>query len=442
MVFALGTSMPVSMIVVHSSTLKRCWWKSRITRSSSRSGIWPCAIAMRASGTSSAELGRAGGRSCRPRCAGNRPGRRASVRAAVASRIALSDSRRTKVLIASRFCGAVAITEKSRMPSRLIASVRGIGVAVSVSTSTSARSAFNASFWRTPKRCSSSMMTSPRRGNVTPRRQQLVRADDDVDASGVDARRSPPWISFGERKRDSSTSLTGRSAKRSEKVWKCCSASSVVGAQDRDLLAVGDRDIGGAQRHLGLAEADVAAHQPVHRLAGHHVLDHRVDRRQLVGRLLERESVGERLVVVRAEAERMPGARGTARVEIEQFRGGVARAPRRARARLVPLVGAELVQRRILGAGAAVAADHVQLRHRHVQRRLVGVGEVQELGRAVAEVHRQQPFVAADAVLRVDHRVADLQFRQIADDRRRCRSAIRAGRAACGEPCRRTAPPR
>ena len=40
------------------------------------------------------------------------------------------------------------------------------------------------------------------------------------------------------------------------------------GREDRDLLAAGDGDEGGAQRDLGLAEADVAAHQAVHRLAG------------------------------------------------------------------------------------------------------------------------------------------------------------------------------
>ena len=39
--------------------------------------------------------------------------------------------------MASRRCGAVAMTEKSRSPSRDRASVRGIGVAVRVSTSTS-----------------------------------------------------------------------------------------------------------------------------------------------------------------------------------------------------------------------------------------------------------------------------------------------------------------
>ena len=107
------------------------------------------------------------------------------------------------------------------------------------------------------------------------------------------------------RKRDSSAMFTGQSAKRSENVWKCCSASSVVGTEHRHLLAVGDRDERRAQRDFGLAEADVAAHQAVHRLARRQVLDHRLDRRRLVGRLLEGEPFGERLVVVRLERERV-----------------------------------------------------------------------------------------------------------------------------------------
>ena len=50
--------MPVSMMVEHSSTLKRCAVKSRITRSSSRSRIWPWATAMRASGSRRASRSR------------------------------------------------------------------------------------------------------------------------------------------------------------------------------------------------------------------------------------------------------------------------------------------------------------------------------------------------------------------------------------------------
>ena len=56
MVLAVGTSMPVSMMVEHSSTLCLPPTNSRITRSSSRSGIWPWATTMRASGSSASSF--------------------------------------------------------------------------------------------------------------------------------------------------------------------------------------------------------------------------------------------------------------------------------------------------------------------------------------------------------------------------------------------------
>jgi hypothetical protein len=46
---------------------------------------------------------------------------------------------------------------------------------------------------------------------------------------------------------------------------------------DRHLLAVQRSDEGGADRHFGLAEADIAADQPVHRLAGDQIVDHGID---------------------------------------------------------------------------------------------------------------------------------------------------------------------
>jgi len=116
-----------------------------------------------------------------PRCAGSRPGRRASARAAPASRISPSDQAATKVLIASRFSGAVAITEKSRIPSSDSASVRGIGVAVRVRTSTSARRRFSASLWRTPEAVLLVDDHQPERRELHVPGEQLVRADDDVD---------------------------------------------------------------------------------------------------------------------------------------------------------------------------------------------------------------------------------------------------------------------
>ena len=63
-----------------------------------------------------------------------------------------------------------------------------------------------------------------------------------------------------------------------------------------DLLAAHRRDEGGAQRHLGLAEADVAAHQAVHRLAGAEIVDHRIDDGFLILGLVIREAGAELLV--------------------------------------------------------------------------------------------------------------------------------------------------
>ena len=51
---------------------------------------------------------------------------------------------------------------------------------------------------------------------------------------------------------------------------------------DRDLLAVERDREGRAQRHFGLAEADVAADQPVHRPAAFEVLQRGIDRAKLV----------------------------------------------------------------------------------------------------------------------------------------------------------------
>ncbi len=152
------------------------------------------------------------------------------------------------------------------------------------------------------------------------------------------------------------------------------------------------------------------------------------DRRRLVGRFLEAEAVRERFQVVLLDAEGVALPRGALGVELEQFGGGVAHLLRGARARLVPLAAAQLVQRRFLGLRARVARDHLELRHRHVELVAAVVFEQQEFGHAFAEVEVDQAAVAADAVLHVHHRVADLEFGEVAQhalDR-----ALRLGAAA------------
>ena len=137
--------------------------------------------------------------------------------------------------MASRSAGGVVINDRSRSPPSAMFSVRGIGVAVSVSTCTSARSVLSFSLSRTPKRCSSSTMMSPRSLKRT-----LACSSRCVAITISTVPRSMPsstaFDSLPVRKRDSVSMRTGQSAKRSRKLLVCCSASSVVGTSTATCL--------------------------------------------------------------------------------------------------------------------------------------------------------------------------------------------------------------
>ena len=63
------------------------------------------------------------------------------------------------------------------------------------------------------------------------------------------------------------------------------------GHQHGHLLAILDGLEGRAQRHLGLAEADIAADQPIHRLDQLHIVLDVDQRLELIGRLDIREGI-------------------------------------------------------------------------------------------------------------------------------------------------------
>ena len=65
------------------------------------------------------------------------------------------------------------------------------------------------------------------------------------------------------------------------------------GANQRDLMTGHGGGKGGAQRNLGLAKADIAANQPVHRRALGQVAKHIVDRAVLIIGFLIGEAVDE-----------------------------------------------------------------------------------------------------------------------------------------------------
>ena len=125
----------------------------------------------------------------------------------------------------------------------------------------------------------------------------------------------------------------------------------------------------------------------------------------------------------RSSGSDRPRLRLAARIQVEQFRRHVADLLGGAPARPRPLVGAELVQRRALGRGAGVAADEVQLLHRHVDAVAVLVLEHQELPGLAADLHRHESLVAPDAVFLVHHRRAGVQAREVAQDRLRVGAA-------------------
>ena len=196
--------------------------------------------------------------------------------------------------------------------------------------------------------------------------------------------------------------------------------------EHRDLLAGLCGDERRTHRHFRLAETDIAAHDAVHGALSREVREHLADRLRLVLGLLERKGVGERLVIELAHRERESRLCLAPRVQIEQLRSHIADLLRGAPACPRPLVGAELVERGVLGCRARVAAHQVQCVHRHVDAIAVLVFEHQELPGLAADLHVLQTLVAADAVLLVHDRGARVEVLQVAQDRFRVRDSLAA----------------
>ncbi len=186
--------------------------------------------------------------------------------------------------------------------------------------------------------------------------------------------------------------------------------------QHRHLSPVLHRHEGGAHRHLGLAETDIAAHHPIHRPAGAQVGDYRVDGHLLVGGFLERKGGGEGGVIGFAETEGVSGPGLAPSVEIQQFRRRVADLLGGLATDFFPLAAAEFVQRRAFRRRAGVAAQQMQRGDRHVQTVAVGVFHHHEFAVDTGDFQPLQPAITADAMRLVDHRRAGIEIGEVADD--------------------------
>ena len=245
--------------------------------------------------------------------------------------------------------------------------------------------------------------------------QQPVRADGDIDG----AARQP----FADVLRFAVGPQAGDDFDFGRPVREAVAERLVVllGQQRRrrqygNLLAGLDGDEGGAHGDLGLAEADIPADQAVGGPVGPEIGQYRVDGALLVGRRLERELFAEAVIVVVRGAEDGAGARFPPRVDVEQFSGHVVDLPGGPPLRLVPLIGAEAVQRRLVAVGAGVTGNQVQRGDGDVEAALFGVVDGEKLLRIAVYLEGPQAAIAADAVVGMHDGRADGQLGQVADD--------------------------
>ena len=159
-------------------------------------------------------------------------------------------------------------------------------------------------------------------------------------------------------------------------------------------------------RDLGLAEADVAADEPVHRARRLHVLLDRLDRGALVVGLAVGEARFELVEVLVVEVERMAGRLLALGVEPEELAGELADPFAGPALEQLPGLAAELRERGRAAVGADVARDLAQLLVRHVEPVVAAEGEEEVVTRDLGDLLRLEAEQLPDAVVLVHDVVA------------------------------------
>ncbi len=163
----------------------------------------------------------------------------------------------------------------------------------------------------------------------------------------------------------------------------------------------------GPERDLGLAEADVAADEAIHRDRQLHVGLDLVDGRALVGRRLEREGLLQLTLPGGVGGERVARRVHPLLVEHHQLLRDLGHRRAHLGLRLLPLAAAHAAQRRGLAAG--VVAHRVDLVGGHVEPVVAAVLEQEVVALDPADGPLHHAAVAGDAVLVVHDVVARLE---------------------------------
>jgi hypothetical protein len=187
--------------------------------------------------------------------------------------------------------------------------------------------------------------------------------------------------------------------------------------QESDLLAFHHSLEGGAHRHFGLAVADVAAEQAIHRRRRFHVALDVGNRGGLIRRERELEGVLEFLLPVRVGGEGVTWDGFAGGVELEQLLGHVAHRLLDPGLGLLPAGAPEAIERRLRATG--VFLDQVEALDGHEQLGVAVILELEELLHDVAarDGDLLETHELADAVVDVHDQIVDLEIAQVGEKR-------------------------
>ncbi len=183
----------------------------------------------------------------------------------------------------------------------------------------------------------------------------------------------------------------------------------------RDLLAVERDRERRAQRHLGLAEADVAADQPVHRPAAFEVFQGRGDGAELVFGFLIGKARAEFVIDMRLHRHFRRFMQMPLGGDLDQFAGDLADAVLEFGLAGLPAAAAEPVQFD-MGVVGAIARQQFDILDRQKQFCFGGIVQFKTIMRRAGDLKRLQADEAADAMLDMNHEVAGGQTRDLGDE--------------------------
>ena len=185
------------------------------------------------------------------------------------------------------------MTDTSRSPYTVSASVRGMGVAVITSTS-------GIRPFRSQRRALDDAETvllvddgEAQRSEVDGALHQRVRADDQIDVARRKAREQIAPLQAGRRAGDE-LDAKARFLQQLSQAEEVLLGENLRRRHERHLQAVLHGDERRQQRDDRLARADVALQQPVHRRRALHVFDDLFQRGPLPFRQLERQNAARR----------------------------------------------------------------------------------------------------------------------------------------------------